>query len=80
MKKDLTTILKNQLQDNKDPRFSFWLLIPGIILNVLWSFWKCVNVTENNLTIFIENIIWPGTLIFFITTVIAILGWQLDID
>ena len=80
MRKDIIKILKNQLQDNKDPRFSFWLLIPGILLSVLWSFWQSVNVLDNNFNIFIDNTIWPGSLIFIITTVIAILGWQLDID
>ena len=80
MKKDIIKIIKNQLQDNKDPRFSYWLFVPGILLSVLWSCWKAVNVTDNNLNVFIENMIWPGVLIFFITTLIAILGWQLDID
>ena len=80
MKKDIIKTLKNQLQDNKDPRFSYWLFVPGILLSVLWSCWKAVNVTDNNLNVFIENMIWPGVLIFFITTLIAILGWQLDID
>jgi hypothetical protein len=80
MIKDIFKIIKNQLQDNKDPRFSLWLLMPGILLSTLWSFWKCVNVLDNNLNIFIDNMIWPGTLIFIITALIAILGWQLDID
>ena len=80
MKKDIIKILKNQLQDNKDPRFSYWLFVPGILLSVLWSCWESVNVIDNNLNVFIENIIWPGILIFSITTLIAILGWQLDID
>ena len=80
MKKDIIKIIKNQLQDNKDPRFSYWLFVPGILLSVLWSCWESVNVIDNNLSVFIENIILPGILIFFITTLISILGWQLDID
>ena len=80
MKKDVKTILINQLQDNKDPRFSFWLLLPGILIGTIWSLWNAIKSSDNSINIFFDHLIWPGIIIFIITTVIAILGWQLDID
>ncbi|MDG1989861.1 MAG: hypothetical protein P8J51_01105 [Dehalococcoidia bacterium] len=80
MKKDITKIITSQLQDEKDPRFTFWLLVPGIFFTFIWSLWIAVNHTENQLSIFLFNLFWPGIIIFSLTSIIAILGWQLDID
>jgi|TARA_B110000438_G_C15674478_1_gene589608 uncharacterized integral membrane protein len=80
MKKDITKIIASQLQDKKDPRFTYWLLVPGIFFSIIWSLWITVNHTENQLSIFLSNLFWPGIIIFSLTSIIAIMGWQLDID
>ncbi|PZC40935.1 MAG: hypothetical protein DK305_000279 [Chloroflexi bacterium] len=80
MKKNIKKILINQLQDDKDPRFNIWLLLPGICIAILWSLWKTIIIQGSISLDFFSILIWPGFAIFFITSIFAILGWQLDID
>lgn len=71
-----TELLRDALVDDDDPRFPFWLPLPGILLASGWALYDASAAGGS----FLPTLLWPGAAIFVLGTLAAWLGWQLDID
>jgi hypothetical protein len=71
-----TELLRDALVDDDDPRFPFWLPLPGILLAGGWALYDASASGGS----FLPTLLWPGAAIFVLGTLAAWLGWQLDID
>ncbi len=58
------------------PRFPWWLLLPGIALAAVWAAYQSVAGADA----FLDALLWPGAPIFVVTTLTAYCGWRLDLD
>ena len=67
-------------QDDDDPRFSWWLPLPGLALAVGWAGYGAVSAEAAGGATFLEQLLWPGAAILVLGTLAAFLGWRLDID
>jgi hypothetical protein len=69
-------ILRGALVDGEDPRFPWWLPLPGLVAAVTWAaFQASVGASD-----FLPTLAWPGTGIVALVTLVTWFGWQLDID
>lgn len=58
------------------PRFPWWLPLPGVALAAVWAAYQ--GVTGGGAIL--EALLWPGGGIFVVTTLTTYLGWRLDLD
>ena len=70
-----TELIRDALVDDDDPRFPFWLPLPGLALAAGWALYEASGGGS-----FLPTLIWPGAAIFVGGMLAAWLGWQLDID
>jgi hypothetical protein len=80
-----TQLLRHALVNDDDPRFPWWLLIPGLALVLLWAGYHTASAAAAGLTSdpraeFLAMLVWPGAPIFLLSTVATWLGWQLELD
>ncbi len=69
-------LLRQALVSDDDPRFPWWLPLPGMALALGWAAFTAATAGAD----FMQALLWPGAGIFALTTVAAWLGWQLEID
>ncbi|MCC6237838.1 MAG: hypothetical protein IT299_09730 [Dehalococcoidia bacterium] len=83
---DARDLLRHALVNDDDPRFPWWLPLPGVVLATLWAGWRAVSVgaagaeAGAGLDTFLGTLLWPGAGIFILTCVATWAGWQLEID
>lgn len=83
---DARDLLRQALVNDDDPRFPWWLPVPGVLLAVLWAGWRAVSASAAGaeagagLDMFLSTLMWPGVGIFALTSVATWAGWQLEID
>lgn len=80
-------LLRHALVNDDDPRFPWWLPLPGIILALLWAGWQAASASAvpdieagPGMRVFLQTLVWPGAGIFLLTCVATWAGWQLEID
>ena len=77
-------LLRHALVNDDDPRFPWWLPLPGLGLAVLWAGYRAAATTIDPngapLEVFLGALLWPGVAVFLLTTVATWAGWQLEID
>ena len=67
-------------QDDDDPRFTWWIPIPGLLLAVVWAAWQATSAEVDAGGEFARTLLWPGAGLFVGGLLAAFLGWRLDID
>jgi hypothetical protein len=73
-------LLRSALVDDEDPRFPWWLPLPGIALALGWGAWQAVSADGGGAGAFLGALVWPGPAILALATLATFFGWQLDID
>jgi hypothetical protein len=73
-------LLRAALVNDEDPRFPWWLLLPGVVLALGWGAWQAVNADGGAGGAFLGALAWPGPAILALATLATFFGWQLDID
>ena len=71
-------LLRWALVDDEDPRFPWWLPLPGLVLALLWAAYE--GTMAGTLPAFLDALVWPGAALFLFGVVVTFFGWQLDID
>ena len=71
--------LRSAMLDDGQPRFTWWLPLPGIALAVLWATYQVAAGPEGTSAL-LQTLVWPGSAIFVVTTVTTYFGWRLDLD
>lgn len=67
-------------QDDDDPRFTWWLPLPGVALALGWAAWQATSADLDAGGTFARTLLWPGAGLFVGGLLAAFLGWRLDID
>lgn len=80
-------LLRHALVNDDDPRFPWWLAVPGIALAVLWAGYRAAAASAAGdpagaapLEVFLGTMLWPGAAIFVLASLATWAGWQLEID
>ena len=73
-------LLRAALVNDEDPRFPWWLLLPGVVLALGWGAWQAANADGGAGGAFLGALAWPGPAILALATLATFFGWQLDID
>ena len=68
-------LLRSALVDDEDPRFPWWLPVPGAAIAIVWAAYQATTGGA-----FFEQLLWPGAAMFILGTLVTFFGWQLDID
>ena len=76
----LRVLLRSALVDDEDPRFPWWLPLPGLALAFVWAAYEATTGEGSAVAALMGSLLWPGTAIFLLTTLATFFGWQLDID
>ena len=71
-------LLRGALVDDEDPRFPWWMPLPGLLLALAWAGYE--GVVGGGAAEFARNLLWPGAGLFVFATAATFFGWQLDID
>ena len=71
-------LLRAALVDDEDPRFPWWLPLPGLGVAATWAAFE--GSMGDGFSEFLSVLLWPGAGIFVLVTAATFLGWQLDID
>ena len=80
MPAQLRALLRSALVDDEDPRFPWWLPLPGLALAAVWAAYVATTGDGPALAALLGSLLWPGAAIFVLTTLATFFGWQLDID
>ena len=80
-------LLRHALVNDDDPRFPWWLPVPGLVLAILWAGYRAASSSVGAdssstppLEVFLGVMLWPGAAIFVLGAVATWAGWQLEID
>ncbi len=73
-------LARSALVNDDDPRFPWWLPLPGAALALCWGAWQAVSSDGGAGAAFVGAILWPGPAIVVLATLATFLGWQLEID
>ena len=73
-------LVRSALVNDEDPRFPWWLPLPGVALALAWGAWQAVGAEGAAGSAFVGTLFWPGPAIVALATLAAFLGWQLEID
>ncbi len=71
-------VARKVLVDDKDPRFPWWMPLPGLAVAGGWAGYE--GIVAGGGSPFLDTLLWPGGAIFVLVTIATVLGWQLDID
>jgi hypothetical protein len=79
-----TELLRTALVNDDDPRFPWWLPVPGLLLALAWAGYHAAvaaaGTGEEPLDAFVQTLVWPGAGLFILATAATWFGWQLEID
>lgn len=80
-------LLRHALVNDDDPRFPWWLAVPGLALALVWAGYRAASASASvdpnatgPLEVFVRTLVWPGVAIFLLASVATWAGWQLEID
>jgi len=78
-------LLRTALVNNDDPRFPWWLPLPGLVLALAWAGYRAASSAAveggaDPLATLLGTLLWPGLAIFVLTSAATWFGWQLEID
>lgn len=73
-------LVRSALVNDDDPRFPWWMPLPGAALAVVWGAWQAVGADGGAASAFVGALLWPGPAIVALATLATFLGWQLEID
>ena len=80
-------LLRHALVNDDDPRFPWWLPLPGLALALLWAGYRAasasagvVSPADGPVAVFLGTLLWPGAAIFVLASAATWAGWQLEID
>lgn len=77
-------LLRQALVNDDDPRFPWWLPLPGVGLAIVWAGYRAaaasIDPASAPLEVFLTTLLWPGVAVFLLTTAATWAGWQLEID
>ena len=78
-------LLRTALVNDDDPRFPWWLPLPGLALALAWAGYRAASSAAvaggaEPLATLLETLLWPGIGIFVLTSAATWFGWQLEID
>src|SRR5688572_18130906 len=77
-------LLRTALVNDDDPRFPWWLPLPGLALALAWAGYRAASSAAvagaDPLATLLETLLWPGLGIFVLTSAATWFGWQLEID
>ena len=73
-------LLRSALVNDDDPRFPWWLPLPGVALALAWGAWRAVGAEDAAGSALVGALLWPGPAIVALATLATFLGWQLEID
>ena len=73
-------LARSALVNDDDPRFPWWLPLPGAALALAWGAWQAVSADAGGGSAFVGALLWPGPAILALATLATFLGWQLEID
>ncbi len=80
-------LLGHALVNDDDPRFPWWLPLPGLVLALLWAGYRAASTSagvappaDGALAVFLGTLLWPGAAVFVLTSAATWAGWQLEID
>jgi hypothetical protein len=78
-------LLRTALVNADDPRFPWWLPLPGLTLALAWAGYRAASTAAagdvaSPLAVLLETLLWPGAAIFVLTSAATWFGWQLEID
>lgn len=80
-------LLRGALVDDQDPRFPWWLPLPGLAVALSWAAFRAATAgtpsaldEASGVRVLLETLLWPGAGIFVLATLATFFGWQLDID
>lgn len=76
----LRALLRSALVDDEDPRFPWWLPLPGLALAFVWAAYEATTGDGSAVATLLGKLLWPGVPIFLLTSLATFFGWQLDID
>ncbi len=71
--------LRSPVLDDGQPRFPWWLLLPGVLVAGVWAAYAGTT-GEDGTADAVRALLWPGPAIAVGTTIAAYLGWRLDLD
>lgn len=71
-------LIRSALVDDQDPRFPWWVPLPGLVLALSWAGYE--GAVAGGASTFLSTLFWPGAGVFVLITVATYFGWQLDID
>ena len=71
-------LLRSALVDDDDPRFPWWLPLPGLGVAATWAAFE--GSMDGGFSEFLSTLLWPGAGVFALVTAATFFGWQLDID
>lgn len=72
--------LRSALLDDGQPGLTWWLPLPGIAVALTWAAYQAVAAEEPGLDPLLATLVWPGSVIFLVTTLVTYFGWRLDLD
>lgn len=71
--------LRSAMLHDGQPRFPWWLPLPGLALAALWAAYAGAT-GEGGAADAARTLLWPGPAIALVTTVATYFGWRLDLD
>ena len=66
--------------EDREPAFLWWMPLVGIVLAAGWATWGALNGSEDGLVTFAERLVWPGVVIFAVTTFAVWLAWKVEFE
>ena len=68
------------IERDGQPWLTWWLPLPGIAVALTWGAYQAVSAAEPGLEALLAALVWPGSALFVITTLVTYFGWRLDLD
>jgi hypothetical protein len=72
--------LRSAMLQDGQPWLTWWLPIPGIAVALTWGAYQAVSSAEPGLNALLAALLWPGSTLFIVTTLVTYFGWRLDLD
>jgi hypothetical protein len=71
-------LVDDALVNDDDPRFPWWVPLPGLVLAFTWAAYE--GVMDGDVSVFFSTLLWPGAGLVVLIGIATFFGWQLDID
>jgi hypothetical protein len=71
--------LRSPVLEDGQPRFPWWLPLPGELLALIWAAYVAAT-GDDGAAGGVRALLWPGPALALATTAVAYGGWRLDLD